>query len=62
MSETVQTIIVAVVVIAAGILLYRALRRKPGGCDSADQACGGCPLVDRCAKRKKIIRTPCGLL
>ncbi len=56
MNETLQTVIVAIIVVAAGILLYRALRRPSGGCDDAsgsDSGCGSCPLSDRCNKRKK---------
>lgn len=46
MTQTIQWIIVAVVVIVAAVYLYRALRCSNGGCT-------GCPLAGKCGKRKK---------
>lgn len=48
MSETLQIIIVSVVIVLAGIGLFRALRRKDN-CPP-DQGCNSCPLSDNCQK------------
>lgn len=64
-GDTIQTIVVALIVAFAAVMLWRSLRR--GGSDSCDPkassgsrgSCGECPLKDDCNKphRKDIKRS-----
>ncbi|MDE6853707.1 MAG: hypothetical protein K2J38_01485 [Muribaculaceae bacterium] len=49
MTQTIQWIIVAVVVVVAAVYLFRARRCVSGGCQ-------GCPLSDKCGKGDKLRR------
>ncbi|MCM1033448.1 MAG: FeoB-associated Cys-rich membrane protein [Odoribacter sp.] len=56
MTDTLQTIIVALIVAIAAFMLWRSLRHQGTGCssgdDNCDSACKGCPLQNSCNKDK----------
>gem|GEM_PF-2427223 len=48
MSETIQALIVAIILIAAVIGIIRHIRRS-----KQDPGCCDCPIADTCNKKKK---------
>jgi membrane protein implicated in regulation of membrane protease activity len=59
MSETVQYIIVAIIVVVAIIAVARMISSTSRGEKSTLNACVGCKLQDVCQKRDKISAKKC---